>query len=195
MDEKLALFDLDGTLVNTSVVNYFAYKSALEKYGCNLDFEYFSSECNGQYYKTFIPEIIKQIYLDCNEDQINMMVEDIHNQKIVNYSHYISKAEINWQLIDLLDAIRPIYKTALVTTASYNNCYELLNHFQLRDKFDLIITNRDVKQPKPAPEGFIKAMKYFNVKPENTIIFEDSNAGISAAEAAGGGVFVVKGYR
>ena len=41
----------------------------------------------------------------------------------------------------------------------------------------LFFTIDDVKNGKPDPEGFLKAMEYFKVKPENTIIFEDSDVG------------------
>ena len=38
------------------------------------------------------------------------------------------------------------------------------------------------------------AMAHFGVGPEDTIIFEDSPTGIAAAQAAGAGLFVVKGF-
>ena len=70
---------------------------------------------------------------------------------------------------------------AVVTTASKKNTYEILEYFQKKELFDLIITQEDIKKPKPDPEGFIKAMKYFNASPSNTIILEDSEVGIEAA--------------
>ena len=45
--EYLALFDLDGTLLDTSEVNYFAYKDALEPFGIKLQKSFFVEECNG----------------------------------------------------------------------------------------------------------------------------------------------------
>jgi len=39
--------------------------------------------------------------------------------------------------------------------------------------------------PKPAPDGYIAAMKNLNVKAKNTLVLEDSNAGIASAKAAG----------
>lgn len=43
--EYLALFDLDGTLFDTSEVNYFAYKDALEPFGIKLQKSFFVEEC------------------------------------------------------------------------------------------------------------------------------------------------------
>jgi beta-phosphoglucomutase-like phosphatase (HAD superfamily) len=39
--------------------------------------------------------------------------------------------------------------------------------------------------PKPAPDGYNEMMKVLKVKPENTIILEDSNSGIKSATASG----------
>ena len=60
---KLAIFDLDGTLFDTKDVNFLAYKTALTELGYELDYNFFCKECNGKLYKEFIPMIIK----DCNE--------------------------------------------------------------------------------------------------------------------------------
>ena len=60
--------------------------------------------------------------------------------------------------------------------------------------FDLVIAGEDVSKKKPEPEGYLKAMKHFDISPENSIIFEDSEVGILAGERSGAKVFVVKGY-
>ena len=52
MKNRLAIFDLDGTLFDTRKVNYQAYKYALDKYGVELDYELFASQFNGRLYKT-----------------------------------------------------------------------------------------------------------------------------------------------
>ena len=64
----------------------------------------------------------------------------------------------------------------------------------IKELFEFIISAEDVKNKKPDPEGFIKAMDYFNIIPENTIIFEDSNVGIEAAIKSGANVLKVKKF-
>ena len=54
--------------------------------------------------------------------------------------------------------------------------------------------SEDVKKKKPDPEGFCKAMDYYQILKEDTIIFEDSDVGIEAAEKSGATVFVVRGF-
>ena len=41
-----------------------------------------------------------------------------------------------------------------------------------------------VKQGKPAPEIYLKAMDILKVSPEETLIFEDSEVGLQAAESS-----------
>ncbi len=168
---KLAIFDMDGTLYNTNDVNYYAYKEALEKYSVKLDYDYYCKFCNGRHYKTFIPQLID------DEEAI----KDIHQLKKDFYAKHLNKVIINEHLFDIICLIKNEYKIALVTTASKKNTMELLKYTDKDKIFDYILTQEDIKNPKPDPEGFLKAIQYFNVSPKNTIIFEDSDVGIEAA--------------
>lgn len=91
--------------------------------------------------------------------------------------------------------VRTAYHTAIVTTASRMNAYQLLKKSDCAGLFQLIITKEDVKKTKPDPEGFLLAMEHFHAACEDTVIFEDSDAGIEAAERAGVHCFVVTDYK
>ena len=94
----------------------------------------------------------------------------------------------------MLQIMKDFYHIALVTTASQKNSEEILNFFKKRDLFELIISAEDVKNKKPDPEGFVKAMNYFNIAPKDTIIFEDSNIGIEAAIKSGANILKVEKF-
>lgn len=173
---KLVIVDLDGTLIDTKDVNYHAYKDAIILYGFNIDYKYYCEFCNGRYYMDFLPQI--------TTDDTNIL-DEIHRAKKDAYKKYLKKAVLNIGLVDIIRLMRREYKTAVVTTASRENCYEILNQFGLINLFDLILTSDDIEKSKPDPEGFLKAMKYFNAKPTETIIFEDSEVGLKAAERSG----------
>ncbi|MDR3598275.1 HAD-IA family hydrolase [Clostridium sp.] len=185
MRRKLAIFDLDGTLFDTKDVNYSSYKLALEEYGYNLEYEYFCKECNGMSYKEFLPQIIKD-----NKVSIDI----VHRLKKELYSSNLKQAIINKHLFNMIELIKKEYFLAIVTTASKKNCIEILTYFNKRNVFDLIISYEDIEHAKPNPEGFIKAMKFFNINHNQTIIFEDSTVGIEAAERSGASVFVVNKF-
>lgn len=180
--DKLAIFDLDGTLFNTNRVNYHAYKEALIRFGYNLEYSFYADVCNGKYYKEFLPLIVK------DTDKI----EEIHQLKKDLYCKYLDKAVPNRHLFTLIDCLKDKYYIALVTTASRINSNDILDFYKVRNKFDLLITQEDVGKMKPDPEGFLKAMRCFNVSPENTIIFEDSIDGIQAAVDSGACVMKVE---
>ena len=185
MKNKLAIFDLDGTLFNTEDVNFAAYSSALNYYGYELEYEHFCRECNGLSYKKFLPPII-------NNDE--NLLEEIHKLKEDLYSKNLGKAKVNEHLFNIIELIKNDYYLAVVTTASKKNCLDILEYFNKRELFDLIISHEDIKNVKPDPEGFIKAMKYFNISPKETIIFEDSYVGIEAARNSKANVFVVNKF-
>lgn len=184
MKDKLAIFDLDGTLYDTRKVNWLSYDKALQSCGFNIDFKYFSEKCNGRHYKEFLPQIME------GEE----FIEYVHMLKMQYYKEFLGEAVENRILFDLIRDIKNNFYVALVTTASRENCEEILRYGGHLDDFDLIISQEDVEMKKPDPEGFLKAMEYFDVRKENTLVFEDSDIGIMAAEAAGIDVIVVKGY-
>lgn len=181
---KLAMFDLDGTLFDTRKVNYNAYKKALQKYNIELDYTYFCNECNGRKFSDFLPSIC-----GFNDERI----EDIHQLKKKYYSSFLSYAVKNTALFSIIERLKDKYYIVLVTTASKKNVDELLKHFQVGD-FDLIISQEDVHNAKPNPEGYLLGLNYFQMKPEDVIIFEDSNIGVEAASKVTKNVYVVKGY-
>lgn len=184
MKDKLAIFDLDGTLFDTRRVNYQSYKYALDMFGIDLDFEKFGSQFNGRLYKVFLPQLM-------GGDE---HIEEVHDLKIQKYPEFLSEAIPNKSLFSMIDCMKDEFHIALVSTASYDNVYQILDYFGYRDKFELILTQNEVVNKKPDPEGFIKAMKHFNVSPENTIVFEDSDVGVEASERAGCVTYVVRGY-
>lgn len=170
--DKLAIFDLDGTLFDTRNVNYLAYSKALAHYGFSLDYEYFCSFCNGRHYMSFLPQITTDA---------KTMLEGMHKLKQECYEEFLDKAVVNQQLFNLIRVMKSEYHIALVTTASEKNCYQILKCFDKVEEFDLILTHDDMQRYKPDPQGFQMAMEHFNADAENTVIFEDSPAGLEAA--------------
>jgi len=182
---KLIMIDLDGTLFDTKEVNYLAYKEAIEPFGFSIDYDYYCKFCNGRHYLDFLPQITTQ------DESI---LSEIHNKKKEVYPKYLSKAKINIALVEILKACKDKTKIALVTTASKENTYQILDNFYISELFDLILTHDDVTESKPDPEGYIKAMAYFGAENSDCVIFEDSGVGVEAAEKSGANVFVVKGF-
>lgn len=184
---KLAIFDMDGTLFDTTEVNYKAYKFALNEYGYDLHWDYFREQCNGKNYKEFLKPII-------GSDEETM--EQIHVKKKEVYFNYLNCAKCNENLLEIVRTMKSdnAFYTAIVTTASKKNCMELLMAFKVDKLFDLILTQEDIEYLKPNPQGFEKAMEFFEVSPEDTIIFEDSEIGLEAAKYSKANYIKVYGF-
>ena len=75
-------------------------------------------------------------------------------------------------------------KTCIASTASRENLYNVLNHFNITNYFDIIITGENVTHGKPNPEVYNKALTLLDCEPEEVIVFEDSEVGCEAADNA-----------
>ena len=182
---KLIITDLDGTLFDTKDVNYYAYKEAIGKYGYELDYQYYCEFCNGHHYLDFLPQITT------TDKEV---LTEIHKEKKKLYTKYLHHAIPNQHLINIIKVLKSQYKTALVTTASKENCMQILEQFKLLNIFDLILTQDDITRTKPDPEGFLKAMEYFGANPDETLIFEDSDVGLEAAKQSAAFYYKTYGF-
>ena len=179
--DYLELFDLDGTLFDTGEVNYYAYKDALEPYAVTLDKEFFLTKCNGRHYTEFLPQIMG------NSDDI----EAVHKVKKKTYVNNLDKARVNKHLFEIIKGLRNRYHIAVVTTASRQNAIDIIRHFGYEDLFEFLVTQEDITNVKPDPQGFLIAMDHFRKDSAHTVIFEDSEVGIQAAKATGAAVMIV----
>ena len=180
----LAIFDLDGTLFDTSEVNYLAYRDAAAKYGFTLPREDFLRSFVGRNYREFLPEL----------GVPPEALEPIHREKKRLYPEHLKHSRANRQLLRLVGSLRGDWQTALVTTASRRNTMDILGAFGAAELFDLIIAQEDVARLKPDPECYLTAMERAGVGASDTLIFEDSDAGIAAAGSTGAAVVRVERF-
>lgn len=76
-------------------------------------------------------------------------------------------------------------KTALATNSGKEYLEVLNQRFNLSDLFDVQLTADDVREPKPNPEIFLKALARMKLKPDQCVVLEDSPTGIDAAKKCG----------
>lgn len=187
MKKKLAIFDMDGTLFDTCRANYEAYQAAITdlKIMSAVSREQFQTECFGKNYRQFLPEVY-----DIRNDKT---IKAIHDIKIQKYEEYCDKyVKINHHLFQYIKATRDEYYNAIVSTATKKSIEMLLNKFGVYEYFDLIVSQEDVVQLKPSPDGYLDAIEFFGVECENTIIFEDSDDCIKTAKQIGCSVLKIE---
>lgn len=183
--KKLAIFDLDGTLFDTEEVNFLSYQAAAVACGYEITKERFSEQFVGKNYKEFLPAFgITDVTTQ----------EKIHELKKKLYPDFLKHARKNEHLFSMIQCMKNEYVLAVATTASMKNVREILSCFAASQLFDILITQEDVKALKPNPECYLRAMELAGIKPEHTIIFEDSAVGLCAAMASGASVMKVERF-
>lgn len=189
MKNKLAIFDLDGTLIDTCKANYYSYKEACNESGYRFDIteDEFKNLFWGKNYRVFLPKIINE--------QDEKILTLIHKRKTIRYPVNLELySKKNEKLFNNLWILKQDHYLVLLTTAAKINAQSVLDFYGFEKIFDLIITAEDVKCLKPATEGYLKAMKYFGVTADNTKLYDDSVENINAAAQIGISVFCVDAF-
>ena len=174
--------DFDGTLVDTFEANLRAYQKAFNGVGLNLTAEKYR-QCFGYRFERFMTAAGIT-----DENTWNY----IREAKKDYYPQFFNYLKPNKALIELIDGFHRLGgKTAIASTARKENLMNVVNYLGLADEFDLIYAGVDVKQGKPSPEIYQKAMEVLGVGPNETLIIEDSEVGIQAAKASGAKYMVI----
>lgn len=171
------LFDLDGTLFDSTTANAKAYGLAFRAAGVPFEEQTYRAQFGLRF-----QEMMDSIAPDTSPE----VREKIRSLKATYYRENIALVKPNYGLIALLRTTRAHHKTGLVTTASRGNVRNLLSHFSIESElFDTIITGDEVTRGKPDPECYTLAINKLGVLPKDCCIFEDSDVGVAAATKAG----------
>lgn len=177
MQLKLILLDFDGTLASTEEANMQAYLTALRESGIALDIE----EYRSRYFGMRCPEFLRTIGITNDAD-----IDRIRRRKIELYPTFFETVRLNEPLWNFVQNFRAQGgKAWIVSTGQIENISNVMRHLGIEGMVDGIISSRDVTEPKPSPEAFLKAMEREGAAPAETLIFEDSPVGLAAAEASG----------
>jgi HAD superfamily hydrolase (TIGR01509 family) len=174
------LFDLDGTLVDTGLANFKAYKAAFKKNNISIC-DTTLRKCIGvMTWKEMMQLVSPGISLD--------LATRVANYKQFIYKDYFVFVEINVDLINLIKNIKNDFKVGLVTSASKKSTFEIIKWAKIANLFDVIITGDDCVLHKPDPGPYILAGNLLGVSPDRCLVFEDSATGIQSAKDFGANV-------
>lgn len=174
---KLILLDFDGTLAATREANARAYIAALSEFGVELTME----EYNARFFGMRCMEFMKSVGIESTEEACK-----VRRRKIELYPNYFDTVTLNTPLWEWCQMMRRGgTKVWIVSTGHVDNITNVMRYLRIEDGVDGIITGDDVTRPKPHPDCFLKAMEIEGCLPSETIIFEDSEIGLSAAKSSG----------
>ena len=184
MNIKGAIFDLDGTLIDTEPIYYTAADQMIAKYGNGKKMDWDTK------IKTLgSPEMVTaKIIVDTYE--LKLTPEEFVEKRNSITSELFKKCPF----IEGAKEITHKFKLALATSSTKVNFdFKTFNKKDwLKDDFDTIVLGDDkrIKNGKPAPDIFILAAQDIGLEPKNCIIFEDSVGGIKAGIASGAGIVI-----
>ena len=175
---KLIIFDLDGVLVEAKQIHYDTLNQALRE----IDEKYVISEAEHLSTYDGLKTTQKLEMLTKNKGLGTEFYDRIWYRKQHLTIEAISELQPDLQKIELFKELRNMgYKLAVASNSIRRSVLVMLAKIGIIEYMDLIISNEDVKNSKPHPEMYWKAMSMMGVLPEETLIVEDSPHGLLAA--------------
>ena len=177
--KKGAIFDLDGTIVNTMKIHDKAWEKVFLKYNVVLDSKEIA-EHTGKKNVDFAKQILaKRKIGSLDSKQLAKEKDEVLLDMLFREAPYIFPGMI--ELLEMLQKNQ--VKLALATSATQQTALILGKDVLLY--FPVKVFAKDVAKGKPDPEIFLLAAKRMNLKVEDCVVFEDSENGIEAAKSGG----------
>ena len=172
---KLIIFDLDGVLVEAKNIHFDALNEALPT-ECKIEWNEHLSKYDGLKTNQKLEMLTKDKGLHPNTyEHVWELKQKITLEKLQNLQHS------NQLIFCMKELISHGYKLACCSNSIRKTVLTVLSKLGIIEYFDLIISNEDVKNSKPHPEMYWKAMSMMGYLPEETLIVEDSPYGLLAA--------------
>jgi HAD superfamily hydrolase (TIGR01509 family) len=180
-----AIFDLDGTLVDSLWVWERIDVNFLAKRGIDVPQGYFDA-ISALSFRETAEYTIERFSLD---ESPEALMREWNEMAIYEYSHNISLKPGARDYLDRLRAAR--VKLAIATSSPPELCLPLLANNGARDLFDAVCSGGDVERGKEFPDIFIHAASRLSSAPERCLVFEDTLPAVRSAKRAGMSVYAV----
>jgi len=183
MKKELAfIFDLDGVIVDTAIYHYKAWQSIAKELGFDFTLEQ-NESLKGV---SRMESLDRLLDFGAVSGLSNIEKIDLANRKNKLYREYILKLTPEAILPGVDSFLKKLVdqKFKIALGSASKNALTILSQIGYQDLFDSVIDGNKVSNSKPDPEVFLKAAEEVGVKPENSIVFEDAVAGITAAKSA-----------
>ena len=172
---RLVLFDLDGVLIDAKEIHYQALNKALGK-----EFE-ISRQAHINVFDG-LPTTAKLKLLSKKYGWTSHEEKRISDDKQKYTIQMISELKPIWHIVNLFEYLKDRgYKIGVCTNSVRRTVLTALAKTDLMEYVDIVLSNEDVKNSKPHPEMYWKAMSMMDMLPENTLIVEDSPKGLLSA--------------
>jgi len=181
MTKKAFIFDLDGVIVDTAKYHFLAWQKIASDLGIEFTPEH-NEELKGVSRVRSLDIILKLGNIEASQENKNKWLTQ-KNEDYLSYIENMDETEILPGVVNILEFIKEKKQLIALGSAS-KNARPILEKVKILHMFDVIVDGNDVTNAKPDPEVFLRAAKLLNATNENSMVFEDSVAGIQAANIA-----------
>ena len=188
MSIKGLIFDLDGVLVDTKIIHFDALNFALK----TLNIEQISFKDHLNIYDG-LPTIEKLKILNKKKKLKKKYFKKIINLKQNKTKFFLNKhLKFNNKIYKTFNKLSKKYKICIATNAINQTLEICIRKLKLKRFIFKSFSNTDVFNNKPHPEVYLRCLVDMGLKPNETLIFEDSSHGVLAAQESGCHLFTVK---
>ena len=183
---RAVIFDMDGVLVLTEQLKGRAHSAVTRELGSEVPASLYES-LMGQSHESVQCAFMKAGHVTADPACYTAKFRQIYDRMLK------SELQVAPGVLVLLGRLeKQGYLLGVVTSSSTSVAERVLADAGLLRFFSAVVTADDVARPKPAPDCYKIVLEHLRVRPDNAVAFEDSDAGVNAAVAAGVRVVAVR---
>lgn len=182
MKKKAFIFDLDGVIVDTAKYHFLAWQKIANRLGIDFTHEH-NEQLKGVSRVRSLDIILGLGGIAASQQEKDKWLGE-KNEDYLSYITTMNEDEILPGVVPVLRYLKDNNQKIALGSAS-KNARPILEKVNLLHYFDAVVDGNDVTNAKPDPEVFLRAAQLLDAISEDSIVFEDSVAGIQAANIAG----------
>lgn len=185
---KAVIFDMDGVLIDAKEWHYEALNRALELFGYTITRYDHLVTYDGLPTRKKLEMLTKERNLP---RELHGFINEMKQQYTMEIVH--SKCKPVFQREYAMSKLKADgYRIGVASNSIRNSIVTMMDMSDLSKYIDIIVSNQDVKEGKPNPEIYTKAIEELGMEPEDCMVIEDNINGIKAGQAAGAYVMQVE---